>query len=168
MRSKFYLAAAGLCLLCTPPAFAIDFNLQSINALQNVYLENKGQIADQNGHPRPDVKFIYNGDGFKMYLREDGFSYEWFTASPGPGSMSEAGEPRSVSSDDEDENDVPYQYLSNRVDIYFQRANNKAAIVTGQPQPFYINYYTNNTGPLRNFPNQQLCGNNLCKSISRN
>jgi hypothetical protein len=34
------------------------------------FFENKGQVMDQNGSNRPDVKFIYDNHGFKLILKE--------------------------------------------------------------------------------------------------
>ena len=146
MNFKFYLVAAGMGLLTPISSFAGNFNIRTTDVLQNVYLENKGQIVDQNGLPRPDVKYIFNGEGFKLYLRENGFSYEWFTESSTTGNLSEAGETVPAPCNDDDENDESYAYLSDRTDVNFQHAN-RAIIMAGEQQPFYVNYFTNYTGP---------------------
>src|SRR5438552_15201180 len=41
-----------------------------------LFIENKGQVADQDGKLRPDVKFIYASGNYKLILREHGFSHE--------------------------------------------------------------------------------------------
>jgi hypothetical protein len=43
------------------------------------FMENKGQILDQNKIPNSDVKFIFNGANFNLHLRLGGFSYESYT-----------------------------------------------------------------------------------------
>ena len=51
--------------------------LQSANLLNKekpLFIENKGQVADQNGNLRPDVKFIYALGNYKFILRKNGFS----------------------------------------------------------------------------------------------
>lgn len=40
------------------------------------FTENKGQVADQNGNPRPDVQFSGNTRGMAFHLRNNGISYE--------------------------------------------------------------------------------------------
>src|SRR5690349_7916618 len=42
------------------------------------FTENKGQVCDQDGKLRADVKYIYAAPGFKLILKENSFSYEVF------------------------------------------------------------------------------------------
>lgn len=48
------------------------------------FTENKGQVTDQNGNLRSDVKFIYSAPGFKAVFKENSFSYEIYTKSENP------------------------------------------------------------------------------------
>src|SRR5438552_18359041 len=41
-----------------------------------LFIENKGQVADQDGKFRPDVKFIYASGNYKLILKKNGFSHE--------------------------------------------------------------------------------------------
>src|SRR5438477_11351935 len=53
--------------------------LVSSNLLNNekpLFIENKGQVADQDGKLRPDVKFIYASGNYKLILKKNGFSHE--------------------------------------------------------------------------------------------
>lgn len=43
------------------------------------FIQNIGQIHDQFGNPRPDVLFVYEGESYKAVLRDNGFSYEWYS-----------------------------------------------------------------------------------------
>src|SRR5690349_19057685 len=43
---------------------------------KSLFIENKGQVTDQNGRLRSDVKFIYTTENYKLVLRENGFSHE--------------------------------------------------------------------------------------------
>src|SRR5437762_13998166 len=54
------------------------------------FLKNKGQVTDQNGKLRPDVKFIYDSKGYKLILRETGFSHEFYWYEKKPKPVSEA------------------------------------------------------------------------------
>src|SRR5437762_14363387 len=54
------------------------------------FLENKGQVTDQNGKLRPDAKFIYDAKGYKLILRETGFSHEFYWYEKKPKPVSEA------------------------------------------------------------------------------
>ena len=42
------------------------------------FIENKGQIVDQDGKPNADVKFLFRGRGMNVQLRAHGFSYDLF------------------------------------------------------------------------------------------
>ncbi|MFN8366943.1 MAG: choice-of-anchor D domain-containing protein [Candidatus Kapaibacterium sp.] len=42
------------------------------------FLENKGQIVDQNSVPNPAVRYLYNYKGFNVQLRATGFSYDTY------------------------------------------------------------------------------------------
>jgi len=42
----------------------------------NNFIENKGQIVDQDGNFRNDVKFVYEKGNFKLIIRKTGWSYE--------------------------------------------------------------------------------------------
>ena len=43
-----------------------------------LFIENKGQILDQNHTSNNDVLFMYTGNGLKIQLRKTGYSYELF------------------------------------------------------------------------------------------
>jgi Secretion system C-terminal sorting domain len=40
------------------------------------FTENKGQVRDQNGQPRPDVLFSGESEGMVFHVRKDGISYQ--------------------------------------------------------------------------------------------
>jgi hypothetical protein len=39
------------------------------------FVENKGQIIDTKGSPRPDLTYVANTGGVKLHFRNDGVSY---------------------------------------------------------------------------------------------
>ena len=43
---------------------------------KNHFIENKGQILDQNGNPNKDVFYLLNTNGLNVQLRKNGFSYD--------------------------------------------------------------------------------------------
>ena len=45
------------------------------------FIENKGQIIDQDNKPNPGVLYFLNTPGFNVQLRRGGFSYDLYTAS---------------------------------------------------------------------------------------
>jgi len=46
------------------------------NASNPGFIENKGQIVDQDNKPNPGCLYLLNLKDFKVQLRKDGFSYE--------------------------------------------------------------------------------------------
>jgi PKD repeat protein len=57
---------------------AIEFTKAVSPNLPGQFIENKGQIIDQNGNARPDVKYVFCAPGFKAAFMEDGISYELY------------------------------------------------------------------------------------------
>src|ERR1700722_11518865 len=47
----------------------------------NGFIENKGQVVDQNYKPNPEVKYLFCSHNFNVQLRQTGFSYDTYTDS---------------------------------------------------------------------------------------
>jgi len=110
------------------------------------YIENKGQIIDQNNQLNPSVKYLFNGNGLNVQLRANGFSYDTYRMKPHSGS-SQKGESsfpqgRSPLRGDMDRADSIYFH---RVDIEFINANKNPELISEQPSSDYTNYYTTGT-----------------------
>src|SRR4030095_13329506 len=67
------------------------------------FIENKGQVADQFGNSRSDVRFIYSATDFKVIPRTTGFSLEWSRATANLTNFPESG----VESLSNDEDEIP-------------------------------------------------------------
>lgn len=50
---------------------------QKTNAHKNLFIENKGQVSDQNYKPRLDVLFGGTADGIVFHLKNNGISYQF-------------------------------------------------------------------------------------------
>lgn len=85
------------------------------------YIENKGQIVDQNNQYNPYVKYLFNSNGLNIELRENGFSFDTYSV------------------------DKELEYHFHRVDIEFIGANNHPELTAEFPSADYINYYTTGT-----------------------
>jgi len=50
------------------------------------FIENKGQVVDQNHQPNRQVKYLLDnqGSGIQVQLKENGFSYEVTSPPPSP------------------------------------------------------------------------------------
>jgi hypothetical protein len=76
------------------------------------FIENKGQLNDQDGRPNTAVRYLLNMSGLNVQLRSTGFSYDtWVTEKDG---------------------DIARRKF-HRVDIQLEGANPKAALTTEQP-----------------------------------
>jgi len=53
-------------------------NLSTSNPSSLGFIENKGQIVDQDYKPNPDVKYLFCSPGFNIQLRTSGFSYDTY------------------------------------------------------------------------------------------
>lgn len=158
----FYLLTACLCAVAVL-AFASPKPAKIVYG----YMENKGQIVDQNDKPRTDLLFMYIDDGFRVHLRTTGFSYEWIQTNYIHGNGYESGE-LDLSYDNDEMPDYPVQFITNRVDVEF--LNPSAAMqVTGRGvSPFYRNFYNHITGPqgitcVRNY--EEVVYNNVWRGI---
>lgn len=65
-------------------AFCIEKNKIGIDQAShlnssNGFIENKGQILDQDHNPVTDVKFLLNSGGVNTQIRANGFSYDTYT-----------------------------------------------------------------------------------------
>jgi len=130
------------------------------------FIENKGQVHDQFGNSRDDVRFIFGQGDFKIILRNTGFSYEFTDAIPADGNFPESG-----LHDEDDENydrDLPIQCSVNRVDVDFKGCPPNPQIFGELPFPNYTNYFNQYTGQkgitkVQNF--KQVVYKNIYKNI---
>ncbi|MEI6596207.1 MAG: SBBP repeat-containing protein [Bacteroidota bacterium] len=106
------------------------------------FIENKGQIIDQNNHLNPSVLYLYNGNGLHVQLKQTGFSYEvWKLAvSHQPLAVSKSTLPEANSQ--ELTADTTFIH---RINISFVNANQNIKIISSDIAPDYINYYTTGT-----------------------
>ena len=116
------------------------------------FIENKGQIIDQNNNLNPSVKYLFNSNGLNIQLLKNSFSYDTYkrkplSNSPQGGENSNAfamsggksplrGDIEGLGID---------SIFFHRVDIEFIGANANPQIIAEQPSADYINYYTTGT-----------------------
>lgn len=117
-------------------------NLSGINSdgLNNGFIENKGQIHDQNFKPNPEVKYLLNTPGMNVQLRTNSFSYDTYTIEQKENSSKRRNLNKKVNLS-ETEN----IYHFHRVDIEFIGANAMPEIISEDPSGAYFNYYTTGT-----------------------
>lgn len=131
----------------------VIFNGQSIGSNQdisaresskNYFIQNKGQILDQNGNPNNNVLYVLNTPGLNVQLRQDGFSYDVYEKNE----KALINKKRSQSKthfnafDIKREKDsIIEEVLFHRVDIDFLETSKDLIIKEYQVSKSYINYY---------------------------
>ncbi|MBK8342224.1 MAG: SBBP repeat-containing protein [Bacteroidetes bacterium] len=124
-------------LLCSMSLYGQQAQLQtSVNQSSDIlFIENKGQVINENGRPATDVLFVMKQPDFSIFIYKDGLSYQ-FTKNIGA-------VPEQLPTALHDlMDDFPLnekRISTHRVDVKFQSAN-KNAIVT----PMLKNSYTEN------------------------
>ena len=144
------------------PLHLIGQQAAKSNSVKNLYagfIENKGQIYDQNFEPNPAVKYLLSlGNGLNVQLKANSFSYDTYIVERKvPASVkTSAGEKASsfaeASDGKKDEMEMlrhPIDSIDNyeiiyhfhRIDIELINANPNPEIITSNPSPHYQNYY---------------------------
>jgi PKD repeat protein len=124
---------------------ASNYNLHRAPA----FLENKGQVVDQNDHLRKDVRFIYdNQKGLKLILKDHSFSYEVYSYEKQPKkNISEAtGQPIEGQLPDKFKEPDPVTVKINRIDIDLKGSNAHPEIISEGRSADYVNYYKEYAG----------------------
>ena len=105
------------------------------------FIENKGQIHDQNYKPNPDVKYLLNlNNGLNVQLRTNGFSYDTYIIErtkkeKGKEEMDMFRHPF----DSIEDYDIIYHF--HRIDIELLNSNPNPEIIAESPSADYQNYY---------------------------
>ncbi len=97
------------------------------------FIENRGQVCDQYGNRRTDLKYLFCGDGIKVQLKENSFSYEVL----GDASCASRSDLNPESSQESE-----YRTTFNRVDVELVGANPFPLAEAFDASPYYYNYVT--------------------------
>ena len=109
---------------------------QSTNAPKG-FIENKGQIIDQNNFPNNNVSYLWNGPGLNVQLRKTGFSYDIFKTVSSPKAPSEIDNNLT-----ETKTRFDISYSVHRIDFEFENSNESILTETQDRYADPINYYT--------------------------
>jgi len=129
-------------------AFAKDNKdlLQSLSkkdgGANTLYIENKGQIGDQNGKPNTSVKFLILRPGLNIQLKANSFSYDAYTIERFK-RVERLVEPLPSKFDKQNDDSLVYHF--SRVDIELVNANPNPEITQEGSSIDYLNYYTHIT-----------------------
>ena len=114
------------------------------------FIENKGQIIDQNNKPNPAVLYLLNNPGFNVQLRRGGFSYDLYQADTHDNQrIAISYSPFAFFNEDKtnSEQRTANSYLFHRIDITLEGANPECQIIPSDPLPDYSNYFTASAPP---------------------
>lgn len=138
MRKKL-LPLLALCVtgtFCQSYAQGGSRTAEPESKLQFGFIENKGQILNEESKPAPEVLYLLNAPGLNVQLRKNGFSYDTYVTDNIP--VSEKLKVATATK----QNIPSTEYRFHRVDITLEGSNPSSQIVTGEAAPDYINYYT--------------------------
>ena len=107
------------------------------------FIENKGQIVDQNGNPNSDVLFMNVSSGLKVQLTKKGFSYECYKIDRKESEVQSAMKQGSKLLTPAKQASSTMQI--HRVDIELENMNQQVEVIAEYPASDVINYYTPGT-----------------------
>lgn len=124
-----------LCLIIVG-IFSFSSELFAITPPQNPigFVENKGQIVDQELQPNEEVLFLLNTPGLNVQLRENGFSYDTYSIKSDAGTI--------VTGAMENKENIHNNYEYHRIDIDLMGANRFIRAEATGVLPGYLNYCT--------------------------
>lgn len=107
-----------------------------------MFIPNRGQLVDSEGKPRPDLLYVTNGSGIKMYFRQTGISYVFARLeqpkTQDDGKVSEATGKLMQASPESVEEPLVSMY---RMDMDLVGSNTDAKILPEEQTEAYFNYY---------------------------
>src|ERR1044072_1718784 len=106
------------------------------------FIENKGQIIDQDLNPNPEVQFLLCSSGFNVQLKKTGFSYDvyWDEKTKKRDSL----EKINIENYPKDSSSFIRHFY--RIDIDFLNCNSNSQIIATRESSSYLNYFTAETG----------------------
>ncbi|MFI5220708.1 MAG: PKD domain-containing protein [Bacteroidia bacterium] len=108
------------------------------------FIQNKGQILDQNYQLNPSVLFLWNGPGMNVQLRKNGFSYDnWRRTSHSNAIQNNHHLLNNVQPLVQENPEVGDTTYFHRIDFEFENANSTIPISTYGETNEPINYYIN-------------------------
>lgn len=116
-----------------------------------LFIENKGQIADQHGNKRTDIDYTISGNGVKLFISSGKIQYQWekFENEPKPGEKF-------------NKNIFATYYVMN---VRLAGANTSAKVHTEYQQEYFEQYYTSGKTGQRANSYKKITYKNIYKNI---
>ena len=104
------------------------------------FIENKGQIVDQNGKSNQTVKYLLNTNGLNIQLRQNGFSYDVYETKK---QVTKKSNQRIIKAipDHKEEEEITFKNIYHRIDIDFVNCNLNSTLKAEEKSTDYDNYY---------------------------
>jgi len=138
MKKSIFFLATIFVLCSTYAQTKNDIALYSTQKPQYRFIENKGQIHDQNYKSNPDVKFLLClENGMNVQLKANSFSYDTYKTEIKEKKKDTLG--GNLRLYKETEKDITYYF--HRIDVELVGANANPQIIVDEPSADYLNYY---------------------------
>ncbi len=136
---KVFLFLAAVLILCNLNAQSkIDIGKFNSKKSQCGFIENKGQIVDQNRKANSEVIYLLSDmNGMNVQLKMNSFSYDTYKAE----ALDTEKDPLAINMQPNMISAKDYKYSFHRVDIELVGANANPEIIAEQPSTSYVNYY---------------------------
>lgn len=105
------------------------------------FIENKGQILDQNNKENKSVLYLLNTNGLNVQLRKNGFSYDVYEKTTKPASKKQNQKDKFNFSKSENQPEIKQKTKFHRIDIDFINSNSNTKLVSEEKSIDYDNYY---------------------------
>ena len=126
------------------------FQTNAQKNLQAAFVENKGQIVDQNGNVNAKVRYLLALPGMNVQLHQNGFSYDTYTTESVKNSslnkINLLNQIRKLGTQPKD--NLQRQFRFHRVDIELVGANLTPEIILVDKRNEYFNYYNNDKNEM--------------------
>ncbi|RYZ52931.1 MAG: hypothetical protein EOP49_08390, partial [Sphingobacteriales bacterium] len=132
------LLSVFLTLCCSLSLSAADGPSGSTHAARQ-FVENKGQVIDQNGRLNPSVRYSWHGKGLSVHLKINSFSYEVRRYSKPQPLIQEGRNSKGYELSDS------ASVQMHRVDVELIGANPHPKIIAAGKSEDYLNFYTTGT-----------------------
>ena len=105
------------------------------------FIENKGQIIDQNQKENKSVLYLLNTNGLNVQLRKNGFSYDVFEIKTKPTTKTKKQKEEFNLNKFENQAEIKEKIKFHRVDIDFLNSNSNVKLISEEKSVDYDNYY---------------------------
>ena len=120
-----------------PNATAYNEKLQQQSLL---FMENRGQVADADGKPRPEILFTSQNGGAKLYFTANAIHYQ-FTKTEYPKGYDSIKGNKHVEITSKDLPEKKVKQSTHRFTVALQGANPHPSIIKEQQSDYFENYY---------------------------